>query len=85
MSLHRLFLIQLYKQIDFHLISISFFVHVERVGDVLFVLSIYHKLPFKNQYACWNVVRSDVDSSKRGRPDIGPKISKAQATRIRKA
>ena len=43
------------------------------------------KLPFKYQYACWNVVRSDVDSSKRGRPDVGPKPSKAQATRIRKA
>ena len=42
-------------------------------------------LPFKNQYASWNVVRSDVESSKRGRPDIGPKPSKAQAARIRKA
>jgi hypothetical protein len=42
-------------------------------------------LDFKNQYACWNVVRIDIESSKRGRPDVGPKISKAQATRIRKA
>ena len=44
-----------------------------------------HKEPTINQYAVWNVVRIDVDSHKIGRPEnTGPKISKAEAARIRR-
>jgi hypothetical protein len=37
-----------------------------------------------HQYAAWNVARLDVDPNKRGKPDVAPKISKAQAARLRK-
>lgn len=38
-----------------------------------------------HQFAAWNVVRLDVKVNKRGKPDAGPKMSKAQVLRVQKA
>jgi hypothetical protein len=43
-----------------------------------------HDDTFHNQFAVWNVVRIDVECQKIGRPDIGPKVSKAHAARVRR-
>jgi hypothetical protein len=45
---------------------------------------IHHPVDFSNQFVVWNVARIDVESHRIGRPDTGPKISKAEAARLRK-